>query len=236
MINRSKNIKQKQGFSKREKWMQAVFVFSVFILLSFLPLCAQVTIQNGDFILFTDKSDALSRSIDNVTKQNGVGAYSHIGLIEQEGNVFWLLHAAPQNGSERVLLKDYLKHKKKGQYMAIYRLKDAYQYSIPHAINTAKGLMGKSYNFTYILNDTSYYCSDLLQRSFASDSIFELLPMTFKDPLTGKTDDTWVAYYRQLQIEIPEGSLGCNPNGMAASDKLYYVSAIRKYAQIKNRK
>jgi hypothetical protein len=50
--------------------------------------------------------------------------------------------------------------------------------------------------------------------------------MTFKDPETGKFFPTWVDYYQKMEIEIPEGLPGCNPNGLAASEKLERVGKI----------
>jgi hypothetical protein len=77
-----------------------------------------------------------------------------------------------------------------------------------------------------VLSDTSHYCSEFIYLAFEKDSIFALSPMTFKNPVTGEFDTTWVKHYQKLNMEIPEGFPGCNPNGMAASAKLFYVGVL----------
>ena len=62
---------------------------------------------------------------------------------------------------------------------------------------------------------------------FEKDALFELNPMTFIDPATGEFDKTWIAHYRKLGIPIPEGEPGCNPNGLAASDKLEFLGQFQ---------
>ncbi len=53
-----------------------------------------------------------------------------------------------------------------------------------------------------------------------------LNPMTFKDPETGEFLPTWIEYYEKLGVEIPEGQPGCNPNGLASSDKLIRLGLV----------
>jgi hypothetical protein len=51
--------------------------------------------------------------------------------------------------------------------------------------------------------------------------------MTFINPKTGKTDDFWINFYQQKNMEVPEGKLGCNPNGLAGSDKLIKIKKLK---------
>jgi len=66
-----------------------------------------------------------------------------------------------------------------------YRLKKDWQKAIPAAIQKAHSMLGKPYNFSYVLSDTAHYCSEFIYLAFAADSVFKLEPMTFKDPKTG---------------------------------------------------
>ena len=50
--------------------------------------------------------------------------------------------------------------------------------------------------------------------------------MTFKDPKTGKTNAFWEDFYAKKGLKVPEGELGCNPNGLAASDKLMRIKVL----------
>lgn len=114
----------------------------------------------------------------------------------------------------------------KGKQVAVYRLSVEVQSSIPEAIITAKSLLGKPYNWTYVLNDSSLYCSDFVERAFRDAALFQLEPMTFKDPETGKTDFYWAEFYKKLGMDVPEGELGCNPYGLAASEHLKKVGDL----------
>ncbi len=70
--------------------------------------------------------------------------------------------------------------------IVIYRLKNEYQSTIPHAIEKAKTMLGKPYNWLYLLNDDELYCSDFVERAFRDDNkVFELIPMNFKNKETG---------------------------------------------------
>jgi hypothetical protein len=51
--------------------------------------------------------------------------------------------------------------------------------------------------------------------------------MTFKDPETGKFLPGWIKHYQKLGIPVPEGEPGCNPNGLASSDKLKPIGVLK---------
>jgi hypothetical protein len=53
--------------------------------------------------------------------------------------------------------------------------------------------------------------------------VFELEPMTFKDPQTGQTLPTWQEYFEKLGVDIPEGKPGINPGGISCSTALTIV-------------
>lgn len=184
--------------------------------------------QNGDLIFVEAKQENLSGAISRVTSQNNKLSFDHIGLINVENNKKFVLHSSTENGSVRESFKKFTKRfytNKRTQ--EIYRLKTEYQKCIPNAINNAKTMLGKPYNFSYILNEDSYYCSDFVERAFRDCKIFELKPMTFINPETNKTDEYWVAFYSKINIKVPEGKLGCNPNGLANSEKIEKVTSLK---------
>ncbi|KQR93908.1 hypothetical protein ASG01_07250 [Chryseobacterium sp. Leaf180] len=176
----------------------------------------------------TAKNTGLSGAINSVTQTQQNASFDHIGIVERNNSGVFVLHAAPNGGSQKQTLKDFKKDQKaEGQKVFAYRLKPEYQKSIPEAISKANSLLGKPYNFDYILNENSYYCSDFIERSFRENHIFKLEPMTFIDPKTGKTNAYWQNFYSKKNLKVPEGELGCNPNGLAASDKLERIGEIK---------
>lgn len=206
-------------------------VFAVVFLLSLILSCknSQTSgLENGDLLFVTAKETGLSGAINNVTQRQKNASFDHIGILEKESNGYFVLHAAPKGGSQKQLLKDFLKDQTdEGQKVVVYRLKNGYKSSILSAVEKAQSMLGKPYNFNYILDENSYYCSDFIERAFRKDHIFKLEPMTFIDPKTGKTNEFWEGFYRKKNLKVPEGELGCNPNGLAASDKLERIKEIK---------
>lgn len=178
-------------------------------------------LQNGDLLFVTAKETGLSGAINNVTQKYKTASFDHIGILEKDGRKMFVLHAAPKGGSQKQSLKNFLEDQQKGQQnVVVYRLKPEYQKSIPAAIGKANSMVGKPYNFNYILDEGSYYCSDFVERAFRGNHIFKLEPMTFIDPKTGKINVFWEEFYAKKNLKVPEGEPGCNPNGLAGSDKL----------------
>lgn len=204
---------------------------SIWILFLFLIGCQSTftssNLKNGDLLFVGNSSGSLSKAIDEVTQTDLNTNYSHIAFVEKVDQEYWVLHAATKNGSERITLKQFLINAKKdGSVVDIYRIKSKFKPNYKKAIKKAKTMLGKPYNFTYVLSDTAYYCSDFVYYSFEKDSIFKLNPMTFKNPNEDTFNQGWIDFYQNLNMEIPEGKLGCNPNGMAASEKLEYIGKL----------
>jgi len=204
-------------------------VFSVVQALAY-PQATQrynIELQNGDLLFVGAKSEDLSGAINRVTQRETSKAFDHVALVEVFHGRIYLIHATGEKGTLREPIGDYIQRsssERRGLF--IFRLKSDYQPCIPDAIAEAKKWLGKPYNWSYVLNDSSVYCSDLVERAFRKCHLFELEPMTFKDPETKEFDAYWVRFYDALGIPVPEGQLGCNPNGLAASDKLSIVGRL----------
>ncbi|WP_419870000.1 YiiX/YebB-like N1pC/P60 family cysteine hydrolase [Chryseobacterium sp. CT-SW4] len=184
-------------------------------------------LKNGDLLFVTAKSSGLSGAINNVTQKEKNISFDHIGILEKDKGAYFVLHAAPKGGSQKQPFQEFIaQHSEEGQRIIVYRLKKEYRSAVPSAINKAETMLGKPYNFDYILNENSYYCSDFVERAFRADHIFKLEPMTFMNPETGKLNDFWVKFYKDKNLEVPEGEPGCNPNGLAGSDKLKKIKQL----------
>ncbi|MDR6921751.1 YiiX/YebB-like N1pC/P60 family cysteine hydrolase [Chryseobacterium sp. 2987] len=203
---------------------------SLFLLILLFINCSsykKTQLENGDLLFVTAKETGLSGAINNVTQKQKEASFDHIGIAENENGHWYVLHAAPKGGSHKQKLKYFLKDQSDdGQRVIIYRLKPEYKKTIPAALTKAEAMLGKPYNFDYILNENSYYCSDYIERAFRDDHIFKLEPMTFKDPKTGKTNEFWENFYQKKNLKVPEGEPGCNPNGLAASEKLVRIGEL----------
>ncbi|MCS3531518.1 YiiX/YebB-like N1pC/P60 family cysteine hydrolase [Chryseobacterium sp. JUb7] len=221
-------INNKKGFFFKTNKILTVFFLVTVLLLSSCASNQNRGLKNGDLLFVTAKETGLSGAINNVTQKQKDASFDHIGIVEKSKNGFFVLHAAPKGGSQRQLLKDFLQDQADdGQIVVVYRLKPEYQKTVSSAIEKANSMLGKPYNFNYILDENSYYCSDFIERAFRKDHIFKLEPMTFIDPKTGKTNVFWEQFYQKKGLKVPEGEPGCNPNGLAASDKLERIEELK---------
>lgn len=185
-------------------------------------------IKNGDLIFVGAQTEELSGAINRVTKLSEETNFDHVGLIEKTSDSFFVLHAAPMGGSQREEIHHfYTSQTEKNNKIVIYRLKDDYQKTIPNAISKAKTMLGKPYNWLYILNDDELYCSDFVERAFRNDNVFELIPMNFKNQETGKIDDFWVDFYSKKGKKVPQDEPGTNPNQLASSEKLIKIGELK---------
>jgi len=208
------------------KFILILFFLSYTGLFFFAQTQSQIKLQSGDILFREKSSENISEAIDQVTQTSGSTHFSHVGLVEVTDNGIVVLHANPEGGTCIVSLNEFLHPKGDSVRVIAYRLKKDWQKAIPAAIQKAHSMLGKPYNFSYVLSDTAHYCSEFIYLAFAADSVFKLEPMTFKDPKTGNFPTAWVEYYQKMGIEIPEGKPGCNPNGLAASNKLNRLDQI----------
>lgn len=184
-------------------------------------------LKNGDLIFVGAQTEELSGAISRVTKISNETNFDHVGLIEKMTDSIFVLHAAPMGGSQREEIHHfYTSQTEKKNMIVIYRLKEKYQSSIPNAIVKAKTMLGKPYNWLYILNDNELYCSDFIERAFRENNIFELIPMNFKNKETGIIDDFWIDFYKKKGKTVPQDEPGTNPNQLATSDKLERIGVL----------
>jgi len=207
--------------------LNLLFFFSILFFVLSCKNSQNLGLKNGDLLFVTAKESGLSGAINNVTQKQKNASFDHIGILQKDKKGVFVLHAAPKGGSQKQNLNEFLKDQANDrQKVVVYRLKPQFQNKIPDAIEKANSMVGKPYNFNYILDDNSYYCSDYIERAFRKDKIFTLEPMTFIDPKTGKTNMFWEEFYAKKNLKVPEGELGCNPNGLAGSDKIERIKEL----------
>ena len=190
-------------------------------------------LQKGDLLFQDLDSDEIDSAIESVTGENSQLSFSHVGIVDvnTEQEVFVL--EAISKGVCYTPLQEFLKRSetKDGKSKVLVgRLHQYYQNRIEPAMQYGKKLLGASYDSVYVMGDSSYYCSELIYEMFAktdsTEFIFELNPMTFRDPKTGETLAFWKHYYQQKNRDIPEGKPGLNPNGMSKSEKIKMVHSF----------
>ena len=218
-------------YSIKQAFLTAILIVHVFCLAAQESETYRgLTIRTGDLLFIGAQSENLSGAINRVTQRRDDISFDHVGIIELSNGKPYLIHASSKKGSVREPLDSIVTEKSEyRQLFTIYRPDALYQDSIPKAIQKAHALLGKPYNWSYKLNDNSYYCSDFVERAFRHMGFFTLEPMTFKNPKTGEFDPFWEAFYADLGMQIPEGELGCNPNGMASNSAIHRIGSFEVF-------
>jgi len=205
--------------------MRQILLFSV--LLTALFGCtnqSEPSLKNGDFLFLYAMDDSLSQAINTVTENSTERHYSHQGIVQISGGDTLVYHSAPNKGVVRDKLSAFRMDSEGNERgMDIYRMHDSMKKHLPVIWKRANILLGKPYNETYVMEDDGFYCSEFIYALYSTYNIFELEPMNFKNPETGTYPKAWIDHYQKLDMQIPEGKPGCNPNGMAKSPFLTKV-------------
>lgn len=197
------------------------FAYILFLLL--YSCASNIELKEGD-ILFQDlDSGPLCEAIEQVTPGYNNANLSHIGLIVSINGELKVLEAIPP----KVLLTNIDEFLNRSNKVIVGRLKPEFRKSIEYAVEFAKQQLGKEYDDAFLMNNESYYCSELIYRAFEKNNIFKLEPMTFRNPKNGETLEVWGNYYEKIGIDIPEGEPGINPGIMSLSEKIEIIHTYR---------
>jgi|TARA_B110000116_G_scaffold156166_1_gene135146 hypothetical protein len=215
-----------------------LFVFLLFQI-SCLNRSAQedFQLQKGDFLFQDLDSSPLCDAIELVTPGYKGANFSHIGMVVELGDPYCINPDYNYNDHVRILeafptrvrtirVDSFLNRSLDNNgnpKVIVGRLKLQYRYAIQNAISFSKSKIGMNYDDVFIINNNSYYCSELIYEAFEEDSIFQLQPMTFLHPETKDTLKIWKEYYSDLKVDIPQNKLGINPGIMSLSDKIEIV-------------
>ena len=197
-----------------------------YLLFTILISCTKnFKLQEGDLLFQDLDSSPLCDAIELVTTGYNGANFSHIGLVVLDNDTLKVLEAIPP----KVMitnLDDFINRsfdKNGNPKVIVGRLKKEFTNSISNAVSYSKSKLEITYDEVFLINNETYYCSELIFEAFEKDSIFQLKPMTFLHPKTKDTLKIWKEYYSDLNTNIPEGNPGINPGIMSLSNKIEMV-------------
>ena len=197
-----------------------------YLLFTILISCTKnFKLQEGDLLFQDLDSSPLCDAIELVTPGYNGANFSHIGLVVLDNDTLKVLEAIPP----KVMitnLDDFINRsfdKNGNPKVIVGRLKKEFTNSISNAVSYSKSKLDITYDEVFLINNETYYCSELIYEAFLNDSIFELQPMTFLHPISNDTLQTWKDYYKEIEVEIPQNKMGINPGIMSLSNKIEMV-------------
>lgn len=207
--------------------MHRVLLLIGLLLPALWPAVAMaVDLHEGDLLFVTAGHSGLSAAIDDATGTQGSTSFDHVALLAATAKGWEVLHA-DEKGSRRQPLPAFRQEAQaKQRQIVVYRLRAPERNAIKDAVATARTMLGKPYNTSYVLNEDSYYCSDFIERAFRAHHVFALQPMNFRNAQTGQIAQHWVDLYRGMGMDVPQDQPGTNPNDMSAAPVLQRVGVL----------
>ncbi len=184
-------------------------------------------LTSGDLLFQVNEKNDFTNAIVNTTKMGQHISFSHVGILIIEKGKYYVIDANPNNGVQLMQLETFLKesaHTKKGEPMVVVKRLINSTYA-KLAAERAKKYIGDPYDYSFLPNNEAMYCSELVYESYLDKNdkpLFTAHPMSFSDS-TGKISPLWIEFFSNLNIPIPIGEPGTNPNDMAQDKVLKEV-------------
>ena len=203
------------------------------ILAGFVLACSmnrKFELRSGDLLFQVNESNDFTDAITTSTADTATLPFSHVGIVSIENGSVLVIEAVPNGGVHKIILQKFLDdaaHTKQGKpLVVVYRLND--NIDLKSAVANAEKCIGLPYDSAFQPDDSSYYCSELVYKSYLDNHhkpIFSSKPMSFSDS-TGKVSQLWTEYFKKLKKPIPENAPGTNPFDMS-KDKV--ISEVFRY-------
>lgn len=204
--------------------MRNLFIPILLLCLAVGSCSQQPQLKNGDLLFQNLDCGPLCDAIEEVTYGRDGLKFSHIGLVYVKQDSVYIIEAIG-SAVQLTPLKQFVARTKNPLYWG--RVEKAYQHLIDSALAFSTQQLGVPYDDPFLCNNQKYYCSELIYDAFKTANnnkdVFVLEPMTFKQPKSKEFYTAWVDYYKDLNMDIPEGLPGINPAGISRSEQLEWL-------------
>ncbi|MGQ9847296.1 MAG: YiiX/YebB-like N1pC/P60 family cysteine hydrolase [Bacteroidales bacterium] len=202
--------------------MHKNFYLLLFQLFFFYHLinAQKLNLKEGDLLFQHLMCGDFCQAIEKVTPAYQNMHFTHVGILIKDEQNQWVVAEAISKGVCLTKLDTFI-HRSGKKNIFVGRVKP--EYKIP-TLKEIKKFLGKPYDTAFNIYNDAYYCSELVYNLYLDNNgkpIFQLSPMTFKDPETNEYLPAWINYFNDLNMPIPEGELGLNPGSMINSKELF---------------
>ena len=219
-------------------------ILILFILL-FAFGCVQRShqLRNGDLIFvglpegYDTETGSMDEAISSATGKEGALNIIHVAIAEVTADGVWIIDATTARGVDRHPLDTFLTDftLSDGSYpeFIVKRVKGV---DADEAVKAAQNLCGRAYDSRFLPDNDDFYCSELVQKCYldaSGEPVFESEPMNFLAP-DGTMPPYWEGLFNELEMPVPQGVPGTNPQKMSESIVLQDVPV--KAARLAKRK
>ena len=178
-------------------------------------------LRAGD-LLFVGTSDAPGSMDEAIVA--ATGNLTHVAIIDVDdaGNP-WAIDATPARGVCRYPL-DTLIQENAGAAFLVKRLKDTT--GVYLFVDNALRFLGQPYDLAFLPDNDAYYCSELVRDAYRRQDgscLFDEKPMNFLSA-DGTLPAYWKELFERLNMPVPQGVPGTNPQDMSLSPLLRDVN------------
>ena len=199
------------------------------ITASYAQVKPSIKLREGDLLFQDLNCGSLCDAIEAVTHGVNNKSFSHCAMVVSINDTLKVVEAIGKTVQINSIHHFFVRSGDTSEIknITIARLKEEHNKFIKKAASFTKKQVGKPYDKEFVLNNGSWYCSELIYEAFKkanhNKAFFTLEPMTFKSPVTKQFFPAWEDYYNELQKPIPEGKPGINPGVISRSDKIIII-------------
>ena len=204
---------------KRVSFVAAMLVLSISAFCRGMQKVGVETLCEGDLLFCAKQGD---NPITDVTQGVGGMKIDHVAIFHRVGGRAFALEAIHRG----VCLTPIDSFMARREQVVAARLKDTV--GVAQSVERAIKFLGKPYDFNFMPDDSAFYCSELVQKSYRYQDgtlVFKPIPMSFHDK-TGKVTPYWRDYYARQGLQVPEGEPGSNPGDLSRNAAVYIIGRV----------
>ena len=174
-------------------------------------------LRTGD-LLFVGSSEGAGSMDEAIVASTG--NLTHVAIIQvDQAGIPWVIDATPKRGVSRYPL-DSLVQANSGAAFLVKRLKDTT--GVSRFVENALRFVGNPYDLTFLPDNDAFCCSELVRGAYRRPDgsyLFDAAPLNFLSS-DGFLPPYWEELFERLDMPVPQGLPGTNPQDMSQSPLL----------------
>ena len=196
-------------------------------------------IKTCDLIFITIPQNSPNKNGYISTINNEKEICIHVGILKNDSNEeeIKIIEADTIKGVNCSSLKLFIEKSLKSNPLKrfyIKRIKNSNETDIKRWIVELEKYIGKKYNSYYVPTKDLLYNSELIHTIFKDKNgeyLFNEIPMNFKNE-EGKYNSYWIDHFKNLNMDIPQGKIGTDPDQIMKNEILEQISEIQNKENI----